>query len=59
MSEGMRSGVNWMRLNSSVEHVGEGVDEQRLGEPGHADEEAVAAREEGDEQVLDHLAAGR
>ena len=40
-------------VEGEVEHLGERRDEQRLREPGHADEQAVAAREERDQQVVD------
>ena len=43
MSAGIRSGVNWMRLNEQVEHVAERADQQRLAEAGHAFEQRVAA----------------
>ena len=46
MSDGIRSGVNWMRLNVRLEHLRQRADQQRLGQPGHADDEAVAADEE-------------
>ncbi len=36
-----------------MEDFGEGLDEERLGEPGRAGDEAVAAGEESDEQLLD------
>ena len=37
-----------------VEHVGQRLDQQRLRQAGHADEQAVAAREQRDQQVIDH-----
>ena len=46
-------------VEGEVEHLGQGGDEQRLGQPGHAHEEAVAAGEERDEQRVDHRPAGR
>jgi hypothetical protein len=46
MSLGIRSGVNWMR---------DGVHEQRLGETGNADDEAVAAGEQRQEHELHHV----
>ena len=55
MSEGIRSGVNWMRLNSSDSAVGQRADHQRLGQPRHAHQQAMAAGEHGDQQLLDHL----
>ena len=39
-SLGIRSGVNWMRLNSSRAQRRRRVDQQRLGEAGHAFEQA-------------------
>ena len=50
MSEGIRSGVNWTRPRVEAEHGAERLDELGLGEAGHADEQAVAAGEEGDER---------
>ena len=55
MSAGIRSGVNWMRLKLEVEDAGERLDEQRLGQPGHAGEQAVAAGEERDQHLIDDL----
>ena len=55
MSEGIRSGVNWMRLKREVEGLGEAGDEEGLGEAGDADEQGVAAGEDGDEDLLDDL----
>ena len=54
MSEGIRSGVNWMRLKRQVQRVGQRVDHQRLGQAGHADQQAVAAGEDRDQQLLEH-----
>src|SRR6267154_3022390 len=42
-------------LKFQVEDFGEGLDEERLGETRRAGDEAVAAGEEGDEQLLDDL----
>ena len=36
-------------------HRTEGVDKQRLGETGHADQERMAAREDRDQRARDHL----
>ena len=55
MSEGIRSGVNWIRLNCDVEDPGQRADHQRLGQARHADQQAVAAGEDGGEDLLDHL----
>ena len=60
MSDGIRSGVNWMRLKLTASgDVGQRADHQRLGQAGHAFEQAVAAGEDGDEQLLDDLVPGR
>ena len=40
-------------FEGEVEELGQRRDEQRLGQPRNADKEAVAAREEADEQVID------
>ena len=53
MSDGIRSGVNWMRLKLRFSAVGQGADHQRLGQAGHADQQAVAAGEDGDEQFFE------
>ncbi len=55
MSEGIRSGVNWMRRNSSDKRVGQRADQQRLGQARHAHQQAVPAGEHGHQQFLDHL----
>ena len=41
-----------------VQRLGQGGDQQRLGQPGHAVEQAVAAGEQGDQQFFDHLRPG-
>jgi hypothetical protein len=51
MSAGIRSGVNWMRLKLQVEAPGQRADQQRLGQAGHALEQAVAPAEERDQQL--------
>jgi hypothetical protein len=43
-------------LKRQVEGLGEGRDQERLGEPGHADEQRVTAREQRDQELLDHAA---
>ena len=53
MSDGIRSGVNWMRLKLRFSAVGQRADHQRLGQARHADEQAVAAGEDGDQQLFD------
>ena len=55
MSDGIRSGVNWMREKRQVDDAGQGVDEQRLGQPGHADDQAVAADEQREQHLRQHL----
>ena len=52
-SDGMRSGVNWMREKVRCERARQRRDEQRLGETGHADQQAVPAGEQRDERLLD------
>ena len=37
------------------QRVGQRADHQRLGQARHADQQAVAAGEQGDQQLLDHL----
>ena len=39
---------------AQVQRVGQRADHQRLGQARHADEQAVAAGEDGDEQLLEH-----
>ena len=55
MSDGIKSGVNWMRLKSSDRHFASVRDHQRLGQAGHAFQDAVAPAEQGDQQFLDDL----
>ena len=55
MSDGIRSGVNWMRLKASDSDLRQRGDHQRLGQAGHAFQDAVAAAEQRDEQLLDDL----
>ena len=56
MSDGMRSGVNWMRLNFRSSTCARVAIEQRLGEPGDADDQAVAADEQRQQHELDDVA---
>ncbi len=37
------------------ERIGQRVDHQRLGQSGHADQQAMSLREQGDQHFLDHL----
>jgi hypothetical protein len=53
MSLGIRSGVNWIRLK--VQRFGDGLHHQRLGEPGHTDQERVASGEHRGENPVDRL----
>ena len=55
MSDGIRSGVNWIAAERQVHGVGQGADHERLGQPRHADEQAVALGEQGDEQLLEDV----
>ena len=55
MSDGMRSGVNWMRLNSRPERLRDGAHHQRLGGAGKTGDQTMAADEERDENLIDHL----
>ena len=55
MSEGIRSGVNWMRLKPRSRIRGQRADHQRLRQPRHALQQAVPAGEDGGEHLLDHL----
>ena len=40
-------------LERQVQHVGDGLDQQRLGQPGHADQQHVALAEHGGQHLLD------
>ena len=53
-SVGIRSGVNWMRLNVSPS-ASRGAHEQSLRGARHAGDQAVAADEQREQQVLDDL----
>jgi hypothetical protein len=53
-SDGIRSGVNWMRLNEPPRTSGEGLDRQRLGQARHALEEEVTTGQQADEDPLEH-----
>ncbi len=56
MSDGMRSGVNWTRLNPTSRILRDRADHERLGQARHAHQQHVAPREDGREDLLDHLA---
>ncbi len=47
--------MNWMRENLAWIGLRDGLDGQRLGEAGHAFEQDVPAREQADEDALDHV----
>ena len=55
MSDGIRSGVNWMRLNWMSRMRASVLTIKRLGQPGHADQQAMPAGEDGGEDLLDHV----
>ena len=55
MSEGIRSGVNWIRLKSMSRIWASVLTISVLARPGHAHQQAVAAGEDGGEDLLDHL----
>ncbi len=42
-------------LEAHVEHLRDRADHQGLGQPGHADQQDVAAREDRREDLLDHI----
>ena len=56
MSEGIRSGVNWIRLKPTSRILATELTIKRLGQSGHADQQDVAACEDRREDLLDHLA---
>ena len=55
MSLGIRSGVNWMRLNTRPKRLRQGAHQQRLGGAGKAGDQAVAAHEQADHHLFQHL----
>ena len=55
MSEGIRSGVNWIRLNWMSRMRARVLTIKRLGQPRHADQQAVAAGKDRGEHLLDHV----
>ena len=59
ISVGIRSGVNWMRLNIEPEDLGHGSHEQRFRRPGQAGDQAVAADEQADADLFHALLPGR
>ena len=54
MSEGIRSGVNWIRLKVRFSASASVWIISVLARPGHADQQAVAAGEDRDQQLLEH-----
>jgi hypothetical protein len=54
-SVGIRSGVNWMRLNLTAQRARHRAHQQRLGGAGQAGDEAVAADQQRDQQLLHDL----
>ena len=55
MSDGIRSGVNCTRLVSSPITMPKRVHQLGLGQARHADQKAMAAGQQGDQGLLDHL----
>ena len=55
MSDGIRSGVNWMRLNSRPSVCAMRAHQQRLRRARQAGDQAVAADEQGDQHLFDHF----
>jgi hypothetical protein len=53
MSDGIRSGVNWMRLELSPRTVPSVVDQLGLGEAGHADQQRMTPGQDREEGLLD------
>ena len=47
--------MNWTRWKRAAEHVGDGLDRQRLRQAGHALDQEVAACQQADEHALEHL----
>jgi hypothetical protein len=55
MSEGIRSGVNWMRFSKMPRIVPSVIDELGLGKARRADEQRMAAGQNRDDRVFDDL----
>ena len=55
MSAGIRSGVNWTRLNDQVERFADGAHQQRLAQAGDAFEQGVAARQQAGQDAAHDL----
>ena len=45
--------MNWMRWKSTADRLGDGLDRHRLGQAGHALDEHVPSRQQGDDQPLE------
>ena len=56
MSDGIRSGVNWMRVNFRSSTLASVAMSSVFASPGHADDQAVAADEERQQHELDDVA---
>jgi hypothetical protein len=54
MSDGIRSGVNWMRLEDSPRTRAQRRDQLGLGETRHTDEQRMTTREHRKQGLLDH-----
>ena len=59
MSDGIMSGVNWMRRNDRLKMRATVRNEQRLGQPRHADQQHVAPGKQPDQELLDDITPGR
>ena len=55
MSAGIRSGVHWTRLASRPSTAPKRLDQARLGEARHADEQGVTPSEQRDKRAIDDL----
>ena len=55
MSDGIRSGVNWMRLNFRSSTCASVAISSVFARPGHADDQAVAADEQRQQHQLDDV----
>ena len=55
MSAGIRSGVNWIRLKSSEQRVGQGPDQQGLAQPRDPFQQRMAADEQAGQDAVDDV----
>jgi hypothetical protein len=46
--------VNWMAGKLTADAFGQGADQQGLAEPGHAFDQDVATRDQGNHDLFDH-----